>query len=43
MKKIKSLVFLLILVVLFPLGVKAKEKINVYLIRIKCCGFCESD
>ncbi len=42
MKKIKSLVFLLILVVLFPLGVKANEKINVYLFRRNGCGFCES-
>lgn len=42
MKKVKSLVFLLILVVLFPLGVKANEKINVYLFRRNGCGFCES-
>ncbi len=42
MKKIKGLVFLLILVVLFPLGVKANEKINVYLFRRNGCGFCES-
>ncbi len=42
MKKVKSLVFLLILIVLFPLGVKANEKINVYLFRRNGCGFCES-
>lgn len=42
MKKIKSLVILLIFVVLFPLGVKANEKINVYLFRRNGCGFCES-
>lgn len=42
MKKIKSLVFLLVLIVLFPLSVKANEKINVYLFRRNGCGFCES-
>lgn len=41
MKKFKSLIILLIVLVIFPIGVNAKDKINVYLFRRNGCGFCE--
>ncbi len=40
MKKIKYFLFVLTVVALLPLGVFAKEKVNVYLFKREGCGFC---
>lgn len=40
MKKLKSLLVVLALVVLIPFNVAAREKINVYLFKGATCGYC---
>lgn len=42
MRKIKNLLLLAAVFVLFPLEVFAAEKINVYLFRRDGCGYCEA-
>lgn len=40
MKKVKYLLLVLTIIMLLPIGVLAKEKINVYLFKRDGCGFC---
>lgn len=40
MKKIKSLLLVLTILAVFPLGVFAKEKVNVYLFKREGCMYC---
>lgn len=40
MKKIKYLLFALMVIAMLPLGVFAKEKVNVYLFKREGCGYC---
>lgn len=40
MKKVKKLLFTLAILLLLPVSVFAKEKINVYIFKGETCGFC---
>ena len=40
MKKFKRLLFIFAIMAMLPLGVCAKEKVNVYLFKREGCGFC---
>lgn len=42
MKKIKKLLFVLTILAMLPLGVFAKEKVNVYLFKREGCMYCAS-
>lgn len=40
MKKVKRMIMVFSILVMLPLGVFAKEKVNVYLFKREGCGFC---
>lgn len=42
MKKLKRIIMVFAILALFPIGVFAKEKVNVYLFKREGCGYCAS-